>query len=133
LRGYTGFTEAFNYISGNNENHSKISMTTPVLNELEGKLTTAFVMPKQYKIEDLPKPSSKNLDLKQVDQRKCAAISFSGNSNASQVQSKVEELRRWMKSKGITPIGNFQLARYNPPFIPGFLKRNEVLVEIADV
>jgi hypothetical protein len=132
LRGYSGFNEAFNYISGNNEDRSKISMTTPVLNDLDGKLTTAFVMPKEYKLEDLPKPTSRNLSLRQIDQRKCAALSFSGNTNADTVQKKIAELRQWIQTKGLTPIGSFQLARYNPPFIPGFLKKNEVLIEIQD-
>jgi hypothetical protein len=130
LRGYSGFNEAFNYISGSNEDHSKISMTTPVLNDLEGKLTTAFVMPKEYKIEDLPKPISGNLSLKQIGQRKCATISFSGNASEKTVQTKVEALTQWIKQKNLVPIGRFQLARYNPPFIPGFLKKNEVLIEI---
>lgn len=130
LRGYSGFNEAFNYISGSNEDHSKISMTTPVLNDLEGNLTTAFVMPREYKIEDLPKPTSNNLSLRQVSQKKCASISFSGNANSKTVQTKIEELKKWIELKKLVPIGSFQLARYNPPFIPGFLKKNEVLIEI---
>ena len=130
LRGYSGFNEAFNYISGSNEDHTKISMTTPVLNDLEGNLTTAFVMPREYKIEDLPKPTSNNLSLRQVSQKKCASISFSGNANSKTVQTKIEELKKWIELKKLVPIGSYQLARYNPPFIPGFLKKNEVLIEI---
>lgn len=130
LRGYSGFNEAFNYISGSNEDHSKISMTTPVLNDLEGNLTTAFVMPREYLIEDLPKPTSSNLSLRQVSQKKCASISFSGNANEKTVQTKIEELKKWIELKKLVPIGSYQLARYNPPFIPGFLKKNEVLIEI---
>jgi hypothetical protein len=130
LRGYSGFNEAFNYISGSNEDHSKISMTTPVLNDLEGGLTTAFVMPKEYKIEDLPNPTSSRLHLRQVSRRKCATLSFSGNADAKTVQAKIEALKKWMEQRELVPIGSFQLARYNPPFIPGFLKKNEVLIEI---
>jgi len=130
LRGYSGFNEAFNYISGSNEDRTKISMTTPVLNDLDGHLTTAFVMPKEYKLEDLPKPTSRNLSLRQIDHRKCAALSFSGNASPNTVQNKIEELRQWLQTKNLTPIGGFQLARYNPPFIPGFLKKNEIIIEI---
>jgi hypothetical protein len=132
LRGYSGFNEAFNYIGGNNEDRSKISMTAPVLNDLDGELTTAFVMPKEYKLADLPKPNSGKLSLRQINQRRCAILTFSGNANPGNVQKKIEELRQWLLLKGLTPIGGFQLARYNPPFIPGFLKRNEVLVEIME-
>jgi hypothetical protein len=33
FRGYSGFNEAFDYISGSNDQNRKISMTTPVINE----------------------------------------------------------------------------------------------------
>jgi hypothetical protein len=46
------------------------------------------------------------------------------------VQAKIEALKKWMEQRELVPIGSFQLARYNPPFIPGFLKKNEVLIEI---
>ena len=34
----------------------------------------------------------------------------------------------WLDSKGITPIGKPELARYNPPWTLPFLRRNEVMV-----
>ena len=35
----------------------------------------------------------------------------------------------WLKSIKFN-LGSAELARYNPPFVPGFLKRNEVLLEV---
>jgi hypothetical protein len=50
-----GFNQIFNYISGNNGSKEKISMTTPVFNELEnGKFTTEFVMPGKYREQSPP-------------------------------------------------------------------------------
>ncbi len=131
LRGYSGFNEAFNYISGSNSSNAKIAMTTPVINDLENEMTTAFVMPKEYTLDDLPNPVSPNLKIMPIGERKCAVIMFSGNASMSTVKEKIILLQEWLKTKELTPIGTFQLARYNPPFIPSFMKRNEVLVEIS--
>ena len=59
LRGSSGFDKLFGYISGNNQESRKIAMTTPVMNDLgQENMSTAFVMPKEYSIDSLPKPVS---------------------------------------------------------------------------
>ena len=108
-----------------------LSMTAPVLNNLDGeKLTTAFVMPKQYSMEVLPQPKNPELQFKEIPERYMASITFSGNINQEIIDKKKQELLKWLKERNITTIGSAELARYNPPFIPGFLKRNEVLIEV---
>jgi len=131
LDGNSGFSEIFNYISGSNADRKKIAMTTPVINDIEEKkITTAFVMPKQYSLNDLPSPDSSSLKLKEVPSKLMATLTFSGSVNRLRVADKQQDLLRWLDQKNIVPIGTLQLARYNPPFIPGFLKRNEVMIEI---
>jgi len=131
LDGSRGFSEIFNYISGYNQSSKKIAMTTPVINELQEKsMTTAFVMPKQYAMGDLPLPKSSSLKLKEVPSKLMAVLTFSGSINSNKLQDKQAALLNWLKEKNLVPLGNLQLARYNPPFIPGFLKRNEVSIEI---
>ncbi|TJX15184.1 heme-binding protein [Tissierella creatinini] len=134
LRGSTGFNTLFNYISGANQESKKISMTSPVLNNLdEQTLTTAFIMPKEYDLENLPQPSNSNLHLKKIPKRQVAVIIFSGNIDSSKINQKKDQLKGWLIEKQLTPIGPIELARYNPPFIPGFLKRNELLIEIQPI
>lgn len=131
IKGYSGFNILFNYISGQNKESKKISMTAPVLNNLDGEqLTTAFVMPKQYSMEVLPQPENPELQFKEIPKRHVASITFSGNINQELVNKKKQELMKWLQEKDITTIGSAELARYNPPFIPGFIKRNEVLIEV---
>lgn len=131
LDGNRGFSEIFNYISGSNADSKKIAMTTPVINDIEDtKMTTAFVMPKQYTLSDLPSPNSSALKLKEVPSRLMAALTFSGSVNQNRLQEKQQALLNWITEKHYLPLGSLQLARYNPPFIPGFLKRNEVMIEI---
>lgn len=133
LRGYSGFSRVFDYISGDNAKQAKIAMTSPVINTLdEQAMTTAFVMPKAYDLSTLPQPRSMNLKLVEKPARRVAAIRFSGTVNAQIIAQKTAELQRWIFAHGYTPQGSVELARYNPPFIPGFLKRNEVWLEVLE-
>lgn len=132
LRGYSGFSRIFEYISGENAKREKIAMTSPVINTLdEQSMTTAFVMPKAYDLSTLPQPQAGRLSLQEKPSRTVAAIRFSGNINARIIAQKAAELQTWVTTHGYVAVGGIELARYNPPFIPGFLKRNEVWLEVT--
>lgn len=131
LKGYSGFNILFNYISGQNKESKKIAMTAPVINNLDNEQPSmAFVMPKEYSLEKLPKPTQPELQIKELSERHIASISFSGNINQETIDRKKQELLKWLKERNITAIGSAELARYNPPFMPGFLRRNEVLIGV---
>ena len=131
LKGSSGFSQLFNYISGSNQESRKIAMTAPVINNLDDEdPKMAFVIPKEFSMEDLPQPMDSDIKLKEIPKRYLAAVSFSGNINHEIIEKRKHELINWLKEKQITAIGNIELARYNPPFIPGFIKHNELLVEV---
>ena len=132
LRGYSGFNAVFNYISGDNRGSRRIAMTAPVINNLDEKpLTTAFVMPKQYhSADDLPEPNDPDMRLVEVPERLVAAVTFSGTINRDLLERKKAELLEFVKKQRLNGIGGIELARYNPPFIPGFIRRNELLLEV---
>lgn len=131
LDGSRGFNQIFNYISGNNEARQKISMTTPVFNEMKtDSVTTEFVMPRTFTAAKPPQPDNANIRIKQKEARLVAAVKFSGTVHQKKLQQYQKSLLEWIDQQGKTPVGNFMLARYNPPFIPPFLRRNEVLIDI---
>lgn len=131
LRGGGGFDNLFRYISGNNQDERKIDMTTPVFNELDKEnLTISFVMPKEYSMDTLPKPLDADIQLKTIPGRQVAVIIFSGSANPVKVEEKKKELLDWLNEKEIVSTGFAELARYNPPFIPGFIRHNEVMIEV---
>ncbi len=107
-------------------------MTAPVINNLDDEQQTiAFVMPKEYSLEGLPIPLQPDLQFKQIPERCVATITFSGNINQEIIEKKKLELIEWLEEKDTTIVGIPELARYNPPFIPGIFKRNEVIIEVT--
>ena len=81
LESSEGFGTLFKYISSNNKENEKISMTTPVIREVsEKKQKMAFVVPGKFG-EKIPEPNSPNLNIKKFDQGLFAVIRYSGLSN----------------------------------------------------
>ncbi|GAA5217070.1 SOUL family heme-binding protein [Corallincola platygyrae] len=144
-----GFRAIADFIFGNNRSASgsseKISMTAPVtmasasskvsmtssaeMEDKHGKWRVHFVMPSEYTMETLPKPNSEAVTLREVPVTRFAVISFSGLTGEKKVSAKTTELLTWLQEKGITPRGEPELARYDPPWTLPFLRRNEVMVE----
>ena len=87
-----------------------------------------FVMPSKYTLETLPKPNNPAVTLRAIPASNVAVLRFSGLAGEEKTAKKTAELLAWLKSKQITPIGEPELARYNPPWTLPFLRRNEVMV-----
>ena len=110
----------------------KIAMTAPVTMENQAgpnQWRMFFVMPSQYTLATLPTPLSPEVKLREIPAQRKAVISFTGFNSQEKTQEKTAELRAWMKSKNLTPLGEPQLARYNPPWSIPFLRRNEVMLD----
>lgn len=126
-----GFRQVFDYISGNNATNEKISMTVPVINELtEDKVSTEFIMPHKYSEESLPKPGNAAIRIKKNESRLSASVTFSGSVSESTIKDYERKLTDWLISKKIKAVGNFRLARYNPPFTLPAFRRNEIIIDI---
>lgn len=111
------------------EQSEKVSMTTPVaMAQLGEKWLVHFVMPSKYTLDTLPKPINSAVNIREIPARKYAVLRFSGFTGAKKVDKKTAELLEWMADKGLHPSGQPELARYNPPITPPFLRRNEVMV-----
>jgi hypothetical protein len=110
----------------------KISMTAPVTEEQAGEhvFRVSFAMPSKFTLETLPEPQDKRITFKVIESRRTAAIRFSGRVHEKLANEKTEELRTCLSKNGLTPKSNFVVALYNPPFIPGIFRRNEIIVDI---
>ncbi|NDV86897.1 heme-binding protein [Aurantimonas aggregata] len=131
-----GFETLADYIFARNREGKKIKMTTPVLQQLaEGDGRTKgwavrFVMPKKHTLASLPKPADSDVTLKDMPARRMAAIRFSGNFSATLASKQLMNLYNYLADNNLKQKGDPQYAFYNPPWTPGFMKRNEILIEI---
>lgn len=132
--GNQAFQPLFNYIAGGNANSQKIAMTAPVLQQpvTESEHLVSFVMPAGFSIDTLPAPSRVGVSIVPVGEHYAAAMKFSGSWNDDRFARKGEELLTAVKSAGLETVGSLYWARFDPPFKPGFLKHNEVLIKIKE-
>lgn len=139
-----GFNLLAGYIFGNNVSRQKIemtapvqisqsekiAMTTPVMVTGESSFTVAFIMPSVYTLETLPQPKDSRIHFRLIPARSVAAIRFSGFFRQDDIQKNKQYLSQWLQRQGIGTEGDFIVAGYNPPWVPGFLARNEVLIQV---
>ena len=147
--GNAGFKRLFAYISGSNTKQQPIPMTAPVSQEagsekipmtapvsqekIGDKWHISFLMPSQYTMETLPLPIDESIVLKEVPSRLIAAITYSGTWSSTRYEKRRDSLENMLAQNNIRPAGEYIFARYNSPFMPWFLRRNEVLVAVEPV
>lgn len=141
-----GFRKLFKYISGENRSKKDIPMTAPVTAERSEKIamtapvTTTkspegyrigFVLPLDYTFATAPVPNDSSITIREVPARTTAVIRFSGRWTDANMNEHQQELFTWLSSQDRTPVSLPVIARFDPPFMPWFLRRNEIQVEIA--
>jgi hypothetical protein len=109
-----------------------IAMTAPVTQASlgDGVWSVRFIMPARYRLEDLPAPGSAEIRLAEVPARRRAAVRFSGSTSDVALAKQETALRDWIRARGLVADGAAVFAYYNDPFTPGFLRRNEVLIDL---
>lgn len=144
--GNKAFRTLFDYISGKNRSRDKIAMTAPVSQEpasekiamtapvgqqtAEGGWVVSFTMPISHTLKALPIPEDPDVKLRQVPARRMASVQYSGTWSESRYLRYRQELELWIEKNGFRILGEPVWARYNPPFMPWFLRRNEILIPV---
>ena len=145
--GNQAFRRLFRYISGNNTARAKIEMTAPVTQEASSQKidmtapvvqeadgngwSVAFVLPAEFSWETAPEPNDPLVELRLVPERLMAAIRFSGGWGEDRFGSRESELRALLVKHGLQAVGGAVYARYNAPFTPWFMRRNEVMIPVS--
>jgi len=143
--GNSGFTALVSYITGNNLSRSKLAMTAPVIQEkgvgivqeypvLEqesgDRHIISFVMPAGWTMETLPDPNDQRVVLRQVPVELVAVDKFSGRWSKASYHERLETLERRIKRAGFEVVGVARFARFDPPWTPWFMRRNEIQIPV---
>ena len=109
----------------------KIAMTAPIQQEKkENQWRITFHMPAEYTLETLPEPDDTRVKLAKEPGRLMVAVKYSGTWSEEGYEENKELLEEYIQSRGLTKTGDPIWARYDPPFMPWFLRRNEVLIPV---
>ena len=146
--GNSAFRPLFNYISGDNTVQAKIAMTAPVSQTAESQdiaMTSpvgqrasgddwviSFMMPAEFTMDTIPKPTNPAVKLREIPAHRMAAVRYSGRWTEKRYQTYLESLTGWVDAEGLAVSGEPVFARYNGPFTPWFMRRNEILLPVAD-
>jgi len=141
------FRKLFNYISGDNTGRNKIAMTAPVSQKAEPEKiamtspvgqrkaeqgwAVSFMMPASYTMDTIPVPDDPSVVLREVPAHRAAAIRYSGTWSEKSYKKHLGKLLEWMESVDLEAVGEPVWARYNSPFTPWFMRRNEILIPIG--
>jgi hypothetical protein len=134
------FNLLYRFITGENRQKAKVKMTSPVFSQqvemtspvFSEKGTMAFVMPKEFTLETTPEPFNSHVKIVEIPARLIAALCFSGGWSEAHFEKETQELLNALSEAKIKTKGNVFTMLYNPPFTPGFLRRNEVSVEVEN-
>jgi hypothetical protein len=135
------------YIFGKNKGERKFAMTAPVTQaavpvKLEmtapvtqtvapGGFLVQFVLPKGVTVANAPEPLDSRVRLREVPPSQVAVIRFSGFWSASNYDEHLAKLQAALRTADLAWAGEPVYSRYNAPFTPWFMRRNEIWLRLA--
>jgi hypothetical protein len=130
------------YIFGKNKGERRLEMTAPVMQAsapvtlpMTAPVTRSaagsgwlvqFVLPRGVTLASAPEPLDARVQLREVAATRLAAIRYSGFWSDANYDEHLAKLRHTLTEAGIAWSGEPVFSRYNPPFMPWFLRRNEI-------
>ncbi|WP_293246055.1 heme-binding protein [Nannocystis sp.] len=111
----------------------KIAMTAPVDRQRRGeRWVVTFTMPSKYTRETLPRPNDARVQIRDLPAVSFAVRRFSGAPDDAEVASEVTALRAALALAGHSVRDTPAIfSRYDPPWTPAFMRRNEVMLELT--
>ena len=130
--GSAGFGPVVGYIGGQNQPGTKIAMTAPVIQEPTATAhIVSFVMPSEIDEPGAPIPNDNRVSLRVKPQELVAVAKFTGLWSAASYQERLTKLLVAIEAAGYRTAGNARFARFDPPWTPWFIRRNEIQIPVA--
>lgn len=144
--GNQGFKLLASYIFGKNRDQRKMPMTAPVTQSAapqkiemtapvmqaatDGGYLVQFVMPAGSTLETLPEPIDPQVHLRALPGARFGVIRYSGFWSERNYQSHLATLRAALERARVETTGEPVYARYDPPWTPWFMRRNEIWLRL---
>jgi hypothetical protein len=134
--GSQAFRHLFQYISQGNKASQKIAMTAPIIaaqhtdRENSDDWYVSFVMPSGSTLAHMPHPNDPQVILRELGTERCIAISFRGIATQEKSNRVIKELRAAAAQENIALSSETRICRFDPPFKPGFLQYNEIVIPV---
>ena len=87
-------------------------------------------MPSGATIGHLPDPNNSQVKLRELDTEICVAASFRGRVTDELARKITKELRARAAKAKIVLSDETRICRFDPPFKPGFLQYNEIVIPV---
>ena len=132
----SAFSTLFNYISKGNNSSEKIAMTAPVItaqnedSSNSAEWYVSFVMPAGSTFSQMPQPNNSQIRLRELDTETCVARSFRGRATDDSSRKIAQELRKKAAEANIALSSETRICRFDPPFKPGILHYNEIVIPV---
>lgn len=151
------FRLLFGYITGNNTARESVAMTAPVLQGRtqsetappsrklamtapvvqrgglgDTEIVVAFVLPSTITADTAPVPTNPEVRIRAVPGSVAVVLGFSGRGTEAAFEKRNRELQKALGQARLTPVGAPRFARFDPPFKPWFLRKNEVVQDIEE-
>lgn len=137
------------YIFGKNKGERKFAMTAPVTTqaaapvklEMTAPVTQTavadgflvqFVLPKDVTLATAPEPLDARIRLRVVAPSRVAVIRYSGLWSQSNDSNHLAKLQAALRAADLVPTAPAVYSRYNAPFTPWFMRRNEIWLPLDD-
>ena len=135
------------YIFGKNKGDRKFAMTAPVTQaavpiklEMTAPVTQTaiasgflvqFVLPKGVTVASAPEPLDARVQLREVSPSLVAVIRYSGFWSKSNYNEHLAKLQAALRAADLAWTGEPVYSRYNAPFTPWFMRRNEIWLHLT--
>ena len=145
--GNAAFRPLVSYISGANQAKTSLAMTAPVIQQATGERlamtapvlqeaagprtwTVSFVLPGDRALSDYPVPTDPRVTLRHIPAESAAALRWSGRWTAGNLAQRTRQLQDVIAEAGWEVAGEPRWARFDPPWTPPFLRRNEIVIPV---
>ncbi len=135
------------YIFGKNKGERKLDMTAPVTQtaapvkmDMTAPVTQSvradgylvqFVLPKGVTVTNAPEPLDSRIQLREVAPHQVAVVRYSGFWSEANDNEHLLQLQSALKAASLAWVGDPVFSKYDAPFKPWFLRRNEVWLRLA--